>query len=51
MAPTGTELTAEWKILDQALESLLTGSPHVITGVGSLGMSERCVEVPWELLS
>ncbi len=47
MVPTGTEPTAERQILDQALESLLTGTPRVITGVGSLGMSERCVEVPW----
>jgi hypothetical protein len=47
MAPSATEPTSEQQILDQALESLLAGTPRVITGVGSLEMSERCIEVPW----
>ena len=47
MAPSATESTSEQQILDRALESLLTGTPLVITGVGSLEMSERCIEVPW----
>ncbi|MDE0974501.1 MAG: hypothetical protein OSA11_05305 [Candidatus Nanopelagicales bacterium] len=47
MALSDTEPTSEQQILDRALESLLTGTPLVITGVGSLEMSERCIEVPW----
>lgn len=35
MAPSATEPTSEQQILDRALESLLTGTPLVITGVGS----------------
>lgn len=47
MALSDTEPTSEQQILDRALQSLLTGTPLVITGVGSLEMSERCIEVPW----
>jgi hypothetical protein len=47
MALSDTDATPEQQILDRAFESLLTGTPRVITGVGSLGMSERCIEVPW----
>jgi hypothetical protein len=47
MALSDTDATPEQQVLDRAFESLLYGVPHVITGVGSLGMSERCIEVPW----
>jgi 23S rRNA U2552 (ribose-2'-O)-methylase RlmE/FtsJ len=47
MEPISAIANPEQMILDRALLSLNKGEAEVIAGVDSLGMSERCVEVPW----
>jgi hypothetical protein len=47
MEPISAIANPEQMILDKALLSLKKGEAQIIAGVDSLGMSERCVEVPW----
>ena len=47
MEPKSAIANPEQMILDKALLSLKKGEAQIIAGVDSLGMSERCVEVPW----
>jgi len=49
MEPKSAIANPEQMILDKALLSLKKGEAQIIAGVDSLGMSERCVEVPWRL--
>ena len=47
MEPISAIANPEQMILDKALLSLKKGEAQIIADVDSLGMSGRCVEVPW----